>query len=203
MPELPEVETTVRSLRKKVLSRTFVDFWTDFPKNIKRPRSIEKFKKEIKNRKILKIWRKGKNILFSLSGGKVLLIHQKMTGHLMVGKWQKKGGLWKSKIPGPLSSDPRNGFLHLILFLDDGGQLALSDMRKFAKIELWDAKDLEKSEDFNSLGPDPLDNNFTPKKLKEILPKKGKIKQVLMNQHIVSGIGNIYSDEILWDARIH
>ena len=214
MPELPEVETIVRGLNTKVLERTFVDVWTDFPKIIKKPRDFGQFKKEIKNKKIQKIWRRGKNIIFNLTGNKVLLVHQKLTGHLLSGKWRQDGGVWKSLIPGPISDDPRNRFLHLIFFLDNNRQLGLSDLRKFAKVEIWDKNELENSKGFKSLGPEPLEKNFTFEKLKKALTKKkaakgeprqrrGKIKQILMNQEVIAGIGNIYSDEILWKARIH
>ena len=202
MPELPEVETIKNELKTKVRNRTFVGVWTDWPKTIKRPAS-KVFEKEIKGKKILDIERKGKNILFKLSGEKILLVHQKMTGHLLYGKWIKRGTKWFAKESGPLLSDPKNQFLHIIFSLDDGFQVALSDLRKFAKVELWDSKDFKKDSALNGLGPDPLDSSFSPAKLKEILEKKkGKIKQVLMDQNLISGIGNIYSDEILWASRI-
>ena len=204
MPELPEVETIVRDLNKEVLSRTFFDIWTDFPKMIKKPKGLEKFKKEIKGKKILNIRRRAKNILFDLSDNKTLLIHQKLTGHLLLGIWKQEEGIWKSKIKGPLADDPMNKFLHLIFWLNDGRQLALSDLRKFAKVELWEKDALEKSDGIKSLGPEPLEKDFTFEKFKEVLLKnKGKIKQVLMNQTVIAGIGNIYSDEILWQAKIH
>lgn len=201
MPELPEVETTVRDLREKVLGRTFLDVWTDFTKMIKKPKDFKQFKKEIKGRKIQKIERKGKNILFELSGNKTLLIHQKLTGHLLLGNWQKENKNWKPQKPGPLE-DPMNRFLHLIFWLDNGKQLALSDLRKFAKVELLGQEDLKK--ELSSLGPEPLERSFTFQKFQDILKnKKGKIKQILMDQAIISGIGNIYSDEILFAAKVH
>ncbi len=204
MPELPEVETTVRELKKKVLGRTFIDVWTDFKKIIKKPTDFEKFKKEIKGRKIEKIRRRGKNILIDLSGGRTLLIHQKLTGHLLLGKWRRKKGEWIAVTPGPLKEDPMNRFLHLVLWLDNGQMLSLSDLRKFAKVELWESEELEKSKEIKELGPEPLEKSFTFNKFKEILKnKKGKIKQVLMDQSVIAGIGNIYSDEILWEAKIH
>jgi hypothetical protein len=146
MPELPEVETTVRGLRLRVLNRTFIDVWADFPKMIKKPDDFEKFKKEIKGRKIEDIKRRAKNILIELSGGKVLLIHQKLTGHLLVGKWKRISNEWRPAEKGPLS-DKINSFIHLIFWLDDN-MLALSDLRKFAKVELWSRKELENSEEF-------------------------------------------------------
>jgi len=213
MPELPEVETTVKDLRKKVLDRTFVDVWTDFEKMIKKPKSFSEFKKEIINKKILNVKRRAKFILFELSGDKVLLIHQKLTGHLLLGKWQKNKNNWKSFKKDYLS-EKINSYIHLLFNLDNGQMLALSDMRKFARIEVWDHKELFDSKEFRSLGPEPLGKSFTFEKFKEILKNKkaasgelrqrrGKIKQVLMDPNVIAGIGNIYSDEILFQAKIH
>jgi len=210
VPELPEVETTVRALQIKVLGRTFIDVWTDFLKiirlrqafdgQVKKPNGFEQFKKEIKGRKVQKIWRRGKNILFNISGNKILLIHQKLTGHLLFGKWQKVNNKWRAS-KGPLS-EKINTYIHLLFVFDNGQMLALSDLRKFAKAELWNSKDLKK--ELNLLGPEPLEKNFTFEKFKQALKaKRGKIKQVLMDQKIIAGIGNIYSDEILFAARVH
>jgi len=224
MPELPEVETTVKDLREKILGRKIEDVWTDFRKMIKKPKDFKCFKKEIKRKKIKNIRRRGKNILIDLSGNKTLLIHQKLTGHLLLGRWRvEKGGRistfpplsrkewvpakkiqWKSLLPGPLMEDPMNRFLHLIFWLDDEQMLALSDLRKFAKAELWDSDKLNQSEGIKNLGPEPLGKSFTFEKFQEILKnKRGKIKQILMNQQVIAGIGNIYSDETLWEAEVH
>jgi formamidopyrimidine-DNA glycosylase len=202
MPELPEVEISVKDLKEKVLGRTFINVWTDFKKIIKKPKNFDLFRKEIKGKKIEKIWRRGKNIIFDLSGNKKLLIHQKLTGHLLFGKWKKENKDWISEIEGPIKDDPMNRFLHLIFFFKDGWQLALSDLRKFAKVELLTKEELEK--ELEKLGPEPLEKDFTFEKFKKCLEnKKGKIKQVLMDQETIAGIGNIYSDEILWQAKIH
>ena len=213
MPELPEVETTVRDLQT-IVGRIIEDAWTDFPKMVKKPKDFEIFRREIKRGKIQKILRKGKNILFNLSNKKTLLVHQKLTGHLLYGKWRKKNGEWESELTGPLADDPMNRFLHFILWLDDGKMLALSDLRKFAKVELWDNEEFKKNPELKSLGPDPLEKSFTFEVFKKIFKnkiplqgkpylRKGKVKQVLMEQTVIAGIGNIYSDEILWQAKIH
>jgi len=200
MPELPEVETTVRDLKKKVLLRTFIDVWTDFEKMIKKPKNFKDFKKEIIGKKIKNIKRSGKNILFELSQDKTLLIHQKLTGHLLHGTWSMKHGTWKPKRRGPLE-EKVNTYIHLVFILDNGQMLALSDLRKFAKVELWDKEKLKK--ELSSLGPEPLDKSFTFEKFQECLKRKrSKIKQILMDQKVIVGIGNIYSDEILWEAKI-
>jgi len=204
MPELPEVETTVRDLQKNILGLKIEDFWTDFKKNIKRPKRIEEFKKTIVGKKIVDVKRRGKNILFFLSGGKILLIHQKLTGHLLYGRWKMEHGRWLSLVEGFLNESV-NRFIHLMFKLDNGKMLALSDLRKFAKIEIWERAELKNSKEFKNLGPEPLDKNFTFEKFEERLSKKkkGKIKQVLMDQSMIAGIGNIYSDEILWRAKVH
>ena len=199
MPELPEVETTVRGLNKKVLGRTFLNVWTDFGNIIKKPKSFEQFKKEIKGKKIKKVWRKGKNIIFELSENSSLLIHQKLTGHLLYGTWNMEDGTWEPETPGPLK-EKINRYIHLMFYLDGGKMLALSDLRKFAKIEL--ARTEEIQEELKALGPDPLRIDFKEFK-KRFTAKKGKIKQVLMNQEVISGVGNVYSDEALFEAKVH
>lgn len=203
MPELPEVETIVGDLKKYILGRKIEDVWSDFKKMVKRPRDFRVFGKGIKGRKIKNVKRRGKNILFELSGEKMLLIHQKLTGHLLYGNWRLTNGKWQPEEKGALG-DPVNKFIHLIFWLDNGKQLALSDLRKFAKVELWETKELNESEEIKRLGPEPLEKSFTFQKFQEILRnKKGKIKQVLMDQTVIAGIGNIYSDEILWQAKVH
>lgn len=233
MPELPEVEKTIQDLRKKILGYRIENIWFDWQKIVKKPKNFKQFEKEIQGKKILNIWRRGKNILIDLSGGKTLLIHQKLTGHLLVGNWRLEAGKWK-----PLKSDyfqeKISPYIHLAFWLNRKLMLVVSDLRKFAKVELWDKEELLESKEFQSLGIEPLSKSFTFKKFKEIIGKtankikgaktalstfvrnnKGKneinaarslrltIKQVLMNQTIIAGIGNIYSDEILFEARIN
>ncbi|MDD5551772.1 MAG: DNA-formamidopyrimidine glycosylase [Candidatus Pacebacteria bacterium] len=200
MPELPEVETTVRELKKKIIGKKIIDVWTDTPKIIKRP-SFSLLKKNIKQRKIRNITRKGKNIIIELDKNRAVLIHQKMTGHLLFGEWKKEKESW---IPfkNKHLEDPMNRFIHLFFFLENGGMVALSDLRKFAKVIFGTKEEINSLEELKKLGPDALAVNFRDFN-KKIKSKKGKIKQVLMNQEIISGIGNIYSDEILFDAKIN
>ena len=201
MPELPEVETTVKGLNSKGLNRTFVDVWSDWKKMVKRPKSFDVFKKELQSKKIIKVWRRAKNVIFELSGGYSLLVHQKMTGHLLHGVWNMEHGTWVPAKRGPLD-EKINLFIHLLFTLDNGQMIALSDLRKFAKAELWGTQDLLK--ELSNLGPEPLEKSFTFEKFKEVLKgKKGKVKQVIMVPEIIAGIGNIYSSEALWWAKIH
>lgn len=202
MPELPEVETTVRGLQIKVLGRTFIDVWTDVPKIIKRPKNFNQFKKIIISKKIRQIRRRGKNIIFILSDGFSLLIHQKLTGHLLLSRWSFKRGRWLA-IKKPLS-EKVNSYIHLMFTFDNGLMMALSDLRKFAKVELWNTEELNAAPEINELGPEPFDKALTFQRFCDIIScKRGKIKQILTDQKVIAGIGNIYSDEILFEAKIH
>jgi formamidopyrimidine-DNA glycosylase len=208
MPELPEVQTTVNGLNKYVKGLTIKSVWSDTHSLIK-SMTFEKFEKEIIGKKIERAERRGKNVLINLSGNLTLRVHLKMTGHLMHGTWKQDGNNWQAVEPESLK-DPFNRFLHIVFRLSDGKYLALSDLRKFAKVELFDTG--SPSKDLVELGPEPLSageaeilDHFNFKTFYERLMKKprGKMKQVLMDQTIISGIGNIYSDEILWEAGIH
>jgi len=204
MPELPEVHTTVTGLNKVLPGLKITDIWSGWFKTVKNHNNFPKFKKEIVGKNILKVERVGKNILIRLSGNKTLLVHMKMTGHFLYGNWEMRDGGWISIEDGALK-DPFNRFIHHLFSLSNGKQLALSDMRKFAKILILNTDKVSIHSDLKNLGPEPLDKRFTLKTLAERLGGKpnGKIKSVLMDQHIIAGIGNIYSDEILWHSGIH
>ncbi len=214
MPELPEVQTVVDDLNKKVAGRRIVGLWFDWPKMLKDPLDQQKnriahahvkaFRKAIIGRKIIRAQRRAKNILIYLSGGYLVLVHQKMTGHLLVGKWRLSRNMPIPIAPKEMKDDPYNGYIHLLLRLDDGRMLALSDLRKFAKVLLGTNEQIENLPELRRLGPEPLDPKFTfPDFAKIIRDERRKIKQVLMDPEVISGIGNIYSDEILWAARVH
>lgn len=194
MPELPEVETTKRGLEKTILGLKIKDVWTDLSTKDKRqkesianPKFFTIFKKEILGKKVLSVERRAKNILINLSGSKTILVHLKMTGYLFYGK------------------DPKIKFAHVVFSLSNKKYLVFSDLRKFGKITLLDTKTAHDTKHLNNIGPEPLQKDFTLEKLKERLNKRpnGKIKTVLMDQSIIAGIGNIYSDEILWRAGVH
>jgi len=131
-----------------------------------------------------------------------------MTGHLMVGKWKVEKVLSRkyvvSSVLGGAFREKVNDYIHLIFYLDNGAQLALSDLRKFAKVLFGRKEEIENLPDLSGIGSEPLDKNFTLNRFREIIRQAhGKIKQVLMDQEVVAGIGNIYSDEILFDAKVH
>lgn len=200
MPELPEVQTTVNGLNRTVKGRRIVDVWTDYGSKIynsqfsifnkdqiKNSKFFKKFKKRIVGARILKARRRGKNVLIDLNNHQTILVHMKMTGYFFY---------------NPPKKTP---FVHLDFALDNQKHLAFSDMRKFAKVTLISTDKLSESLHVFHLGPEPLGKKFTFDIFKQRLLKKpkGKIKTVLMNQEVVVGVGNIYSDEILWRAGVH
>ncbi len=224
MPELPEVQTTVDGLNKTVKGLTIKDVWSDLPRqNINRPDYketikylpfFEMFQKSVRGKKIVSAERRAKNILINLSGGHTILIHMKMTGHLLFGEYVKK--MIKNQIPmtkwepspkekNQALRDPFNRFLHLVISFTNGKQLVLSDVRKFAKVTLLSTAEAHQTKHLDNLGPEPLEKDFGARAFvaRMMRKPKGKIKSVLMDQSVISGVGNIYSDEALWLAGIH
>lgn len=209
MPELPEVQTIVDDLNKKIKGDTVADFWSEWPKAIK-GKNLKTFKKEISGRKISGARRIGKNIFIDLSGGRTLYIHLKMTGHLLV-----KSEKLKVKSGGKNYFDDRvNQYIHHIFYLKTRSAqrrtkydktLEFSDLRKFGKIILADTGEIRDLPEIKSLGADAMSREFNLKKFREILEKRAKspIGIVLMDQSVIAGIGNIYRSEVLFDAKIN
>ncbi len=220
MPELPEVETTVNGLKETIIGLTITDAWSDYnsvywkgSESIRDPEYFKYFKKQVLGKKIVGVRRRAKNILIELNSnnkkdGDVILVHMKMTGHFLFGVFDftHVGHVYKWIPITPESlKDPFNRHIHFVLTFSNKKRLALSDSRKFAKVTLIKADEMEKTLHLKDLGPEPLDPKFTFDKFKAriSLRPNGKIKQVLMEQKIIAGIGNIYADESLWRAGIH
>jgi formamidopyrimidine-DNA glycosylase len=211
MPELPEVQTTVNGINQTAKGKLILDAFTSYNSlyhagkdNIKDPKFFKLFRNRVKGKKIIKAERRAKNILIHLSEGYTILVHMKMTGHMMYGEYKKIKGVWTPSKDGPLQ-DPFNQFIRFVIALDNGKHLVLSDVRKFAKVTLVKTEALEECLHLEHLGPEPLDDKFSFEVFKKQISKKpkGRIKTVLMDQSLIAGIGNIYSDEILWRASVH
>lgn len=207
MPELPEVQTIISDLNKKIKGDIIVGFWSDWPKALNPAHKnlcggvkgikFSDFKKEIKGKKIVKVERIGKNIFLRLSGGKTLYMHLKMTGHLLV-----KSG--KGKEIKDYFSERVNQYIHHIWYLKSGRTLEFSDLRKFGKIILGSDEKINNLPEIRKLGTDAMSLEFSLKKFKEIMEKRGNrpIAEILIDQNSISGIGNIYRSEILYKAGI-
>ena len=219
MPELPEVQTTVHGLKKVVVGLTIRDVWTDLAKasvsradyhdTIKYLPFFKKFEKALTGKKITSAERRAKNILIHIEGGNTILIHLKMTGHLLYGQYEynKKTNSWHVS-PAEKNDalrDPYNRFIHFVFSFTNGKHLAFCDSRKFGKVTMLGTDEIHSSKHLKELGPEVVSTDFDFTKFKAQILKKpsGKIKTVLMDQSIISGVGNIYSDEALWLAGIH
>ncbi len=199
MPELPEVQTIVSDLNKKIIGKKIVDVWCDWPKILQKPKRIREFKKKIKGAEIKKAWRRAKFIIIDTSFNLSIIFHMRMTGHLLLFNPQLK-----IKNHDPIIEDPVNRFIHFKLIFADKTELWFSDMRKFGTIALVPQNEVLKEKSLAKLGPEPLDEKFTFTVFsKQLGGQRGKIKQVLQNQEVIAGIGNIYADEILWEAKVH
>ncbi|MCI0710781.1 MAG: bifunctional DNA-formamidopyrimidine glycosylase/DNA-(apurinic or apyrimidinic site) lyase [Chloroflexi bacterium] len=183
MPELPEVETTVRGIRAALEGRTIVDAWFDFANGLATPDPTT-FHARITGQTVREVTRRAKYIVIHLTDA-TLLIHLKMTGRVYV-------------VPDD-AEDYADQWVHFRFQLDNAQQLRFSDSRKFGRVYLVDDMD----EVTGSLGPEPLSDEFTLDVFREAIRKRsGIIKALLLNQEFVAGVGNIYADEALHMAHI-
>lgn len=228
MPELPEVHTTVTGLQKVLPKLIITDIWSDMWSSAKICRNTIKdksyfpyFKKYTLNQKVVSVTRRAKHILVNLENGFTMIIHMKMTGHLMVGKYKQnkkyngREWSWKpliadladkkqtSQTNTPPLLDPYNRHIHVVFTLSNKNHLVFCDSRKFGTIIVEKTSTIHTNR-LAHLGPEPLEKNFTENNFKEriLLSPTRAIKTVLMDQTIIAGIGNIYSDEMLHLAHI-
>ena len=188
MPELPEVETVVKGLRPIVEDKIITDVEIRVEDLIGYPEdNIDKFKEELIGSSISAVDRRGKYIIFELDIDKNMIIHLRMTGKLLVSEVEKY----------------RDKHTHVIFSLDDGQEIRFNNVRKFGRIYLIDPDHPEQAGGFAELGPEPLSEDLSLEKFKQLFEnRRGIIKSLLMNQKFIAGIGNIYADEILFLSGI-
>lgn len=200
MPELPEVEIVKRGLEAKILGREILNVEV---------RAIKLFQGEendIVGKKVTGVLRHAKMIEVDLSNGKALLVHLKMTGQLV---FDEKAGDKSRRMAGGHPSedwvaDLPNKFTHIIFTFKDGSVLYFNDLRKFGYIKVYDQKDILETKELKNLGPDPFTSELNEEYLMRIISKrpKIKIKQIIMDQAVIAGVGNIYADESLFCSGI-
>lgn len=212
MPELPEVENLRRGLEKHVLGQKIKKVVVNKPKlvsgrgNIRIPskKKVREFIKGLEGEKFIAVERRAKNLIFKLSRDKIILAHLKMSGQYV---YQPKSHKLKAVIGGhPIEISEKtlpNKHSHIIFELERG-TLYYNDTRMFGYALYYPTMEsFEKENHFANLGKEPLDKGFTVKYFAESLKnKKTKIKSVLMGQDVVVGVGNIYTDESLFEAGI-
>ncbi|GIP33735.1 DNA-formamidopyrimidine glycosylase [Paenibacillus sp. J2TS4] len=187
MPELPEVETVVRTLNQLVKGKHISDVSVHLGRIIQRPSDPEEFCAILRGRSIIAIERRGKFLRFLLDG-LVLVSHLRMEGRY---------GLYASE-------DPVEKHTHVVFHFDDGTELRYKDVRQFGTMHLFSPGDEFILPPLHKLGLEPLAPEFTLEALrKEMAHRSTKIKPLLLNQERIAGIGNIYADEALFRAGIH
>ncbi|EHJ52838.1 DNA-formamidopyrimidine glycosylase [Streptococcus macacae] len=185
MPELPEVETVRRGLERLIAGKKIESADVRVPKMVKT--GAEDFQLDILGQTFESIGRRGKYLIFDL-GRQVLISHLRMEGKYLLFK----------------DEPPVNKHFHLFFGLDDGSTLVYQDVRKFGTFELLEKSQLEDYFTQKKIGPEPNERDFKLKPFEKGLAKSHKaIKTILLDQHLVAGLGNIYVDEVLWAAKIH
>ncbi|MDR3642005.1 MAG: DNA-formamidopyrimidine glycosylase [Candidatus Doudnabacteria bacterium] len=220
MPELPEVQTIAGELNRKLKNRIIKSVNVNAPKmisvgphtvsniRIASQRSANQFVSLLKGKKFLSVKRRAKLLIFDVSGSLSMLVHLKMTGQFIFEdnkQRAKTGGKYRmfNNINASLVRLPGN-HTHVIFYFTDGSVLYFNDIRKFGYLKLVRDDELERVKELQSFGPEPLDKKFTIGAFFSAAKKRpmGKIKLTLMDPKVVAGIGNIYSDEILFHAGV-
>lgn len=220
MPELPEVQTVVTELNKKLKNRKIkrlavhtLELISVGPQTVSNIRDVSQkvvnqFVKLLEGRKILSVRRRGKMLIFDVDGPLAILAHLKMTGQFIFEDpilAKKTGSKYRllNKLSAPLIKLPSK-HTHVVFYFTDKSVLYFNDIRKFGYIRIVEDQDLDKVKEFKEYGPEPLEKDFTFKVFADSLKnrKKVPIKLALMDTKIVVGIGNIYSDEILYHAHV-
>jgi formamidopyrimidine-DNA glycosylase len=188
MPELPEVETVRRGLEALIVGKTIERITVTLGRIIRKPDDVEQFKLLLENVTIDEVQRRGKYLLIG-AGPYTLVSHLRMEGRY---------GLYSAE-------EPVEKHTHVIFHFTDGTELRYKDVRQFGTMDLLPRNDFTELPGVATLGPEPLDAEFTVEALRRQIAKRrsGKIKALLLDQTFVAGLGNIYVDEVLFVSGIH
>lgn len=189
--ELPEVEVMRRDLERDVVGKKIKDAEVKSSRNamrvVRRHKSRKEFTSRLAGRKIAKIERRGKYILMHLDGGDVLVVHFGMSGQFQ-------------RANGRVALPPHT---HVVLTFQQGGDLRFVDPRTFGEMFVATADEVGKIKELQHVAIDPLDQVFTWPTFQYLLAQRAsKMKPLLMDQKFISGLGNIYSDEVLFHAGL-
>jgi len=186
MPEMPEVEIVKRGLNEQVKGRKITRVEIRYQNLI--TGDVDQFIEFVTGATIQDVGRRAKFLLIHLDNGYTIISHLRMEGRYRV------------------SADPAaiDKHSHAIFTLDNGQKMIYNDVRKFGRMQLWNTDELADNKSISKLGPEPLSDEFTFKNVKPRIMRHHKdIKTVLLDQSVMSGLGNIYVDEVLWKTKIH
>ncbi|GIQ69829.1 DNA-formamidopyrimidine glycosylase [Xylanibacillus composti] len=187
MPELPEVETVRRTLIQLIVGKTIEQATVSLPRIIQKPDDTMLFEEALAGRTFMEIDRRGKFLRMVLDGI-ILVSHLRMEGRY---------GVYAHH-------EPVEPHTHVIFRFTDGSELRYRDVRQFGTMHLFAPGEEWTSPPLNKLGLEPLSDNFTCEAFRSVLAhRSSKLKPLLLNQAYVTGLGNIYVDEALYEARIH
>ncbi len=200
MPELPEVETVARGLRRLIVGKNIVKVSHDNAKSF--PNSLVEVNNFMVGANIGGVRRRAKVIIIDLDDSWSLVAHLKMTGQLVYGGEE----IWGAGHPNDdfLAELPVRATRVQIEF-SDGSKLFFNDQRKFGWMKLLPTAEIKNMPFFVKVGPEPLEDSFTLENFIDRFKRKKRsaIKAALLDQSVIAGVGNIYADESLWRAQIH
>lgn len=194
MPELPEVQTVVSQLKEKVIGKKIIDV------EIRKKRLFQGRKEDVVSAGIVGARRRAKMVCLDLDNGFHLLFHLKMSGQII---FRDDSGRYGGGHPIPnINKSLPNKMTHIIFKFADGSKLFFNEQRQFGWIKVLDDRGLKK--EFDKYGIEPFSKEFTYNGFLRLFKKRkrSKIKQVLLDQKLVCGIGNIYASEICFEARV-
>src|SRR5712691_1306355 len=187
MPELPEVETTARGLRERIVGHKVVRVsGVDWPRMLPQTSEAE-LNAALKRRTVISVGRRGKYLLIEFNKDRWLAIHRKMSGNLLLR-------------PADASSEAHT---HLEIEFDGSLLLRFVDPRKFGRVYLFRSSDELTDFVADHLGPDSLVDLNAEVLVEKLRGRRGRIKSLLLDQAFLAGIGNLYADEALWEAKLH
>jgi formamidopyrimidine-DNA glycosylase len=188
MPELPEAETIRRQLAPHIIGRRIESAWVGKRDILGRHRQPpRRFKHLTQGRRITDVGRRGKALLLTLDGADTLVVRLGMSGRLLAAR----------------ARIPRASHTHVILRLDDGQEIRYVDPRRFGEVYVAPGTDPQRIPGLDTLGPEPFAPDLCAHVRAHLPRRSAAIKQVLMDQRFVAGLGNIYADEALFRARVH
>jgi formamidopyrimidine-DNA glycosylase len=202
VPELPEVESLRRDLEKTLVGHTFAGVHIRLAKQVVAPTGLSI--DDLLGHRIEAIRRRAKFLIFDLSDGLALVFHLRLAGQL-VHRDAEDHTLAEGGHPVPAFGAPLpHRSTHVIFHFDDGSVLYLTDIRQFGRVWILPEAGVQPLLDQAKLGPEPLDPSFTLDVFRERLARRQKmpLKPILLDQHVVGGIGNIYADEIIFESRL-
>ena len=201
MPELPEVETVKRGLDRLLPGHTVASVKFDSPKSF--PNSPADVNQFLRGARVLGVRRRAKVLLIDLTSGYTLVTHLKMTGQLVFDSPKEHFGAGHPN--DSLVAHLPDKSTRVTLGFEDGSSLFFNDQRKFGWMRLLPTDTVTDLPFIAKLGPEPLEPGFTWQVLRERLKRRARsnVKSALLDQTVLAGVGNIYADEALWNAKIH